>query len=124
MVVGIFFSLGFLMPQQLVMLHSNFFFLPLCLCGRLCMKDAIFFPFCFFIRFVDFVICVITRFVVFIFIFLLDLWVLNLGCSFVVVDIFFSLGFLIRVVCFMLWSNLIYFVLWYGFFYIYIYFIA
>ena len=45
------------------------------------MKDAIFFPFCSLIRFVDFVVFVIIRFVVFIFIFifLLDLWVLNLG---------------------------------------------
>jgi hypothetical protein len=42
------------------------------------MKDAIFFLFCSLIRFVDFVVCVITRIVVFIFIFLLDLWVLNL----------------------------------------------
>ena len=43
------------------------------------MKDVIFFPFCTLIRFVDFVVCVISRFVVFVFIFLLDLWVLNLG---------------------------------------------
>jgi hypothetical protein len=42
------------------------------------MKDVIFFPFCTLIRFVDFVLCVIIRFVIFVFIFLLDLWVLNL----------------------------------------------
>ena len=33
------------------------------------MKDAIFFPFCSLIGFVDFVVCVMTKFVVFIFIF-------------------------------------------------------
>ena len=43
------------------------------------MKYAIVFPFCSLIQFVDFVVCVITKFVVFIFILLLDLWVLNLG---------------------------------------------
>jgi hypothetical protein len=45
--------------------------------------------------------------VVFIFIFLLDLWVLTFVCSFVVVGIFFyfSLGFVIEVVCFVLCSN-------------------
>ena len=38
------------------------------------------------------------------------------------VGIFFRLGFLIRLVCFVLWSNWICFVLWYGFFiYIYIF---
>jgi hypothetical protein len=44
------------------------------------MKDVIFFfLFCSLIQFVDFVVCVITRIVVFIFFFfLLDLWVLNL----------------------------------------------
>ena len=42
------------------------------------MKDAIFSLFFSLIRFVDFVVCVITRILVFIFIFLLDLWVLNL----------------------------------------------
>ena len=44
------------------MVHLNFFFCPLCFYGRLCMKDAIFFPFCSLIGFVDFVVCVITRF--------------------------------------------------------------
>jgi hypothetical protein len=34
------------------------------------MKDAIFFPFCSLNGFVDFVVCVITRFVVFIFYFI------------------------------------------------------
>jgi hypothetical protein len=33
------------------------------------MKDAIFFPFCFLIGFVDFVVCVITRFVVLFYLF-------------------------------------------------------
>ena len=42
------------------------------------MKYAIVFPFCSLIRFVDFAVCVMTRFVIFIFIFVLDLWVLNL----------------------------------------------
>ena len=42
------------------------------------MKDVIVFLFCSLIRFVDFLLCVITRIVVFIFIFLLDLWILNL----------------------------------------------
>ena len=54
-------------------------FYPLCFYGGLCMKDAIFFfLFCSLIRFVDFVVCVITRIVVFIYIFLLDFGVRNL----------------------------------------------
>ena len=41
-------------------------------------KMQFFLLFCSLIWFVDFLVCVITRIVVFIFIFLLDLWVLNL----------------------------------------------
>ena len=60
--------------------YTRNFFYPLCFYDGLCMKDAIFFfLFCSLIWFVDFVVCVITRIVVFIFILLLDLWVLNLG---------------------------------------------
>ena len=48
---------------------AQIFFYPLRFYGGLCMKDAIFFLFCSLIRFVDFVICVTTRILVFIFIF-------------------------------------------------------
>jgi hypothetical protein len=57
----------------------EFFFLPPVLLWWFVYERCNFFPFCSLIGFVDFVVCVITRFVVFIFIFLLDLWVLNLG---------------------------------------------
>jgi hypothetical protein len=71
---------------------------------------------------VDFVICVITRFVVFILFFIgfvdSEPWVVVLWWL-VFIFYFFSLGFLIGVVCFVLWSNWICFVLWYKFFYIY-----
>jgi hypothetical protein len=59
-------------------LRSNFV-LPLVLLWWFVYERRNFFPFCSLIRFVDFAVCVIIRFVVFIFIFLLDLWVLNLG---------------------------------------------
>ncbi len=52
------------------------FFCPLCFCGVLCMKDTIFSPFFSLIGFWNFVVYVITWFVVLFF--LLDLWVLNL----------------------------------------------
>jgi hypothetical protein len=80
-----------------------------------------FFPFYSLIGFVDFVVCVITRFVFLFFIFFIgyvgsEPWVVILWWL-----VFFPLSFLIGVVFFMLWANLICFVLWYGFLYIYIY---
>ena len=65
-----------------------------------------FFLFCSLIWFVDFVVCVITRFVVFIFIFFIGFvgsepWIVVLWW----LVFFFPFGFLIGVVCFVLWSN-------------------
>ena len=68
-----------------------------------------FFLFCSLIRFVDFVVCVIIRIVVFIFF----IGFMGSESLFVVLwwlVFFFSLGFVIEVVCFVLWSNWICFV--------------
>ena len=70
--------------------------------GGLCMKDAnFFFLFCSLIRFVDFVVFVIIRIVVFFFFFwIYGFW--TFVCSLWWLVFFFSLNFVIEVVCFVL----------------------
>jgi hypothetical protein len=73
------------------------------------MKEAIFFfPLLLFNSICGFVVCVMTKIVVFIFIFFIGF--MGSESLFVVLwwlVYFFSLGFVIEVVCFVLWSNLI-----------------